>query len=499
ALYFAAFPGLDWWPVAFIAYVPLVIALIGRDPKQGLWLGWIAGFTMNALGFYWIPGMLARFSGFGWSSCIALSLLFWLYQGLRGGLMGWLLCRAIRRGWPLSLGVTSAFLASEQLFPLLFPWFFAATMHRVPLMMQTADLGGPLLVGLILVAANLVFAEPVLAILRARPVRFRTLLFPLSLVCSAAVYGGLRIPQIDKELARATQIDVGLVQANLGLIGKRRDVDRGLKEHLSLTKQLLSDGLLDLVVWSETSVMRPIAERELAVQVPLAISGKLGVPAIFGAVSYRPVQDARKYQLFNSALATDAQGTVRGRYDKHFLVPFSERIPWGDRYPALYRWSPNSLRISPGDSLEPLPFGDHSVATTICYEDLSPSFVNTMLRRANAGLLVNLSNDAWFGDTLEPHQHSALAKLRAVEQRRFLIRSTNSGISAFIDPVGRTLAQTLPFSQQTLRHRVAWLTEETLYRRVGEWVLWALSILGLVTAWLPRPKRMQHIGTATPT
>jgi len=122
-----------------------------------------------------------------------------------------------------------------------------------------------------------------------------------------------------------------------------------------------------------------------------------------------------------------------------------------------------------------------------------------MLQRSNASLLVNLSNDAWFGDTLEPYQHLALAKLRAVEQRRFLVRSTNSGISAFIDPVGRTLDRTQPFRQQILRHRVASLTDTTLYRRVGEWVLWALAILGLVTAWLPRPKRTQHIGTATPT
>lgn len=499
ALYFVAFPGLDLWPLAFVAYVPLLIALVGRSPTQGFRLGWIAGITTSALGFYWLPGMLRSFSGYGLPLCIALSILLYLYQGLRVGMMGWLLCRATLRGWPLTLGVVLSFIASEQLFPVLFPWFFGATMHRVPLLMQTADLGGPILVGLVLVAANLALFEPILARLQARRVSLRLVFLELLLVCIAAVYGGLRMAHVDTELSRAPKFHVGLVQANMGLTGKRRDVDEGLKRHLALSDQLRSSGHVDLLIWSETSAMRPVDEREVAERVPIDVSRAIGAPAIFGAVLYRPVADERRYVLYNSALATDATGAVRGRYDKHFLVPFSERIPLGDRYPILYRWSPNSLRISPGESMEPLPVNGHSVAATICYEDLSPSFVNALFRHRDAALLVNLSNDAWFGDTLEPYQHLALSKFRAVEQRRYLVRSTNSGISAFIDPVGRTLTQTQPFQQQTLRHSIAWLKGNTPYCCFGEWVLWALSLLGLVTAWLPRRQRMQHTSTIAPT
>lgn len=499
ALYFLAFPGFDLWPLAFVAYVPLLIALTDRTPKQGFRLGWIAGFTMNALGFYWLPGMLRSFSGYGLATCVALSSWLYLYQGLRVGMMGWLLCRATLRGWPLTLAVALSFMASEHLFPVLFPWFFGATMHRVPLLIQTADLGGPILVGLVLVAVNLAVLEPIQARLQGRRVSLRVISFQLFLVCIGAIYGGLRIAQVDTQLARAPKLDVGLVQANMGLTGKRRDLDEGLKRHLALSDQLLSSGRVELVIWSETSAMRPVDERELAERVPVEVSRAIGAPAIFGAVLYRPVADDRRYVLYNSALATDATGAVRGRYDKHFLVPFSERIPFGERYPILYRWSPNSLRISPGESMEPLPMSGHSIATTICYEDLSPGFVNALFRNRDAALLVNLSNDAWFGDTLEPYQHLALSKFRAVEQRRYLVRSTNSGISAFIDPVGRTLKQTQPFRQQTLRHSIAWFSGNTPYRRFGEWVLWALSILGLVTAWLPRCQRMQHISTMAPT
>ena len=120
------------------------------------------------------------------------------------------------------------------------------------------------------------------------------------------------------------------------------------------------------------------------------------------------------------ALMVDEQGAVTGRYDKEYLLAFGEYIPFGDTFPILYQWSPNSSRFSPGASFDPLPLGDHKISALICYEDILPGFVNRMVRHADPDLLVNLTNDAWFGDSTEPWIHFALAKLRAVEHRRLL-------------------------------------------------------------------------------
>lgn len=486
--YFAAFPGIDLWPLAFVAFAPLFVALRGQSPWRGFLLASLSGFTMNMLGFYWLLGMLQTFSGFPVAICLLLMSILCLYQGFRVGAIGWLYCRIERRGWPAHFAFTVAFVGSELLFPVLFPWFFGATMHRVPLFLQTADLGGPILVGLVVVAVNFALAEPWIARLSSRRLRGRWVVLPLVFVLLAVAYGALRIQQVDNAVARAPKAHVGLVQANMSLMGKRRELAEGLRRHLTMTDELKAKGPLDLVVWSETSVMRAVDERDYAARVPEQFSRRIGVPAIFGAVLIRPVEGPRQYFAFNSALASDAAGEIRGRYDKQFLVTFSEYIPFGDSLPILYEWSPNSSRFSPGTSIEPLTIGAHRIATIICYEDLSPGFVNAMFRHRNADLLVNITNDAWFGDTIEPDQHMALSKLRAVEQRRFFVRSTNSGVSAFVDPVGRTMSQTGTFKQQTLDHDIAWMSGTTPFRLFGEYVIWLVAGLGLGAAFVSRER-----------
>ena len=306
------------------------------------------------------------------------------------------------------------------------------------------------------------------------------------MVTLALVYGILRIHSVRRIASAAPKAHVGLVQANMSLFGKRHEMEEGLHRHLVLTKELNDRHKLDLVVWSETSVMRPVEESNLSVDVPHSFANKLGVPALFGSVLVRPVDDERSYVFFNSALATDSDGNVKGRYDKTYLLAFGEYLPLGETFPILYRWSPNSGHFSQGTSLAPVKFGDHWVSTNICYEDLSPSFVNKMMRHHDAELIVNMTNDAWFGDTLEPWQHLALAKFRAIEQRRYLIRSTNSGISAFIDPTGEVIAHTGAFEQAALARDVSWMQGKTVYRQLGDLPWLAASLVSAVLAWRRR-------------
>ncbi len=219
---------------------------------------------------------------------------------------------------------------------------------------------------------------------------------------------------------------------------------------------------------------------------PASFLGISGVPALVGSVLVRPVQDAREYVFFNSALSTDQSGEVTGRYDKTYLLAFGEYLPLGETFPILYEWSPNSGHFSQGTSLEPLRIGSHWVSTNICYEDLIPSFVNKMFRHHDAELIVNMTNDAWFGNTLEPWQHLALAKFRAIEQRRFLIRSTNSGISAFVDPTGKVLAHTGAFESASMAQTISWMKGKTVYRVLGDVPWWLITIASFVAAFVRR-------------
>src|ERR1041385_6942176 len=443
-LYFLAFPGIDVWPLAFVALTPLIIALKNQSARRAAGLGWAAGFTMTMCGFYWLLEMLKTFSGFPTIACLGFMAILCAYQGGRIALMGFLYGRATERGWPAGPVFALAFAASELAFPLLFPWYFGATVHQVPALTQIADLGNPIAVGLVLVAVNWAVAEVIVSRMEARTPRVRTIALLAAVPVLAAIYGVVRISSIDKQVAAAPKSEVGVVQANMSLMGKRHDKQEGLRRHLELTRKLESEGPLDLVVWSETSVMSSVPEDLAALEYPRRFTRSLGVPAIFGAVLYKPVNDERGYVLYNSALISDRAGEIRGRYDKTYLLAFGEFIPFGDSFPVLYEWSPNTGRFTPGKSLAALPLDGHKVSVHICYEDVEPAFINKMMRADPADLLVNITNDAWFGDSTEPWIHLALSKFRAIEQRRFLARSTNSGVSAIVDPAGRVDRKSTP-------------------------------------------------------
>jgi apolipoprotein N-acyltransferase len=478
-LYFLAFPGIDLWPLSFVALAPLMVALKNQTARRAAGLGWAAGFTMTMSGFYWLLGMLKTFSGFPTAVCLVFMAILCGYQGGRIALMGYLYGRAEGRGWPAGPVFALAFIASELVYPLLFPWYFGATVHQVPALTQIAELGNPIVVGLMLIAANLAVTEVVWARLERRAPRPRLIGALLAVPALSAVYGAIRISQVDRNVAQAPKAEVGVVQANMSLMAKRQAAGEGLRRHLRLTRELQAEAPLDLVVWSETSVTSAVAESDVDVEYPRRFTRGLGVPAVFGAVLYREVSDARRYALYNSALLSDKSGAIRGRFDKTYLLAFGEFLPLGDTFPMLYDWSPNTGKFSKGTSLSSLPLGDHKLTVHICYEDVIPSFVNAMMRTEPGNLLVNITNDAWFGDSTEPWIHLALSKFRAIEQRRFLARSTNSGVSAIIDPVGRVVRHTETFKEQAVHAQIAWLDGRTPYNLWGD-APWWLATVGIV-------------------
>jgi apolipoprotein N-acyltransferase len=488
-LYFAAFPGIDFWPLAFVALAPLIVALEQRTPRQAAFLGWLSGFTMTMLGFSWLLEMLQTFSGFSLPICFVFMALLCSYQAGRIAMLGWLYARATRHGWPRLGSFALAFIASELLFPLLFPWYFGATVHQVPTLTQVAELGNPIAVGLVLLAVNWIVGELTLARVERRKPRWKTCAALALVPLVSVAYGALRIAQVDEDVARVEKIRVGVVQANMSLFAKRVDRSEGLVRHLDLTQQLNREKPLDLVVWSETSIAGAIAEGRAPEFYRGLFAEQLGIPTIFGGLMLRPVGDARKYVLYNSALLSDKSGTIVGRYDKQYLLAFGEYLPLGDTFPILYDWSPNTGKFTRGTTLTPLPLGEHRISVHICYEDILPAFVNRMVAAEPPDLLVNITNDAWFGDSTEPWIHLALATFRAIEHRRFFVRSTNSGVSAIVDPVGRVLEHSDTFKEQGIAGDVAYLRpSRTPYELYGDLPWWLCSVVIVGFAFVPRDR-----------
>ncbi|MBM4357705.1 MAG: apolipoprotein N-acyltransferase [Deltaproteobacteria bacterium] len=486
ALVAMAFAGIELWFLAFIAWIPLILAVRGQTPRRAFRIGLLAGFVEVAIGFYWLTPMLQTFSGFPLPLCVLFASILTAYQGGRIALLTWTASRAAQKGWDPDLSFAAAFALSELIYPLLFPWYFGASFHDHPLFMQTAELGGPILVSVIFVGFNLALASMVRARLYGARVSKPTVALGFAVTLAAVVFGDVRMRSIDGLIARSQPVKVGLVQSNIDLHQRRA----ALPESMRLTK-LARDQGAELVVWSEATIPQPFEAKSHANALKNLLGKRLGVPAVVGGVLYERLPGAspggRLARYFNSAFTVDGQGEVTGRYDKQFLLMFGEYLPFGDIFPVLYEWSPNSGAFTPGKSFEPLKLGDHRLATMICYEDIIPGFVNQLVRTGDPDLLVNLTNDRWFQnqragepgehDTTEPIQHLALAKLRSIEHRMYLARVSNSGLSALVDANGRVVVQTKAMQAEAVVGEARYMRVPTLYSMVGDTPWWVLAVL----------------------
>jgi apolipoprotein N-acyltransferase len=255
------------------------------------------------------------------------------------------------------------------------------------------------------------------------------------------------------------------------------------RRHVDQTRELLADGPVDLVVWPETAYVRGIRR-------PLPVSGlpireDVTVPLLFGASSVW--EEGGQRVTANSAFLIAADGTIRDAYDKNLLIPLTEYVPLAGFVPQLAEWFPHRSDFESAVVTPPLHLDAWRISTPICYEVVRADFVRRMVASADPHLLVTLANDAWFGDSAEPWMHLALARLRAVEHRRWLVRATNSGISAIVDPAGRLVARTGLLTRENVRGTVRLLDGRTIYGGLGEWAGWAAAAVLLVAMVRPRP------------
>ena len=485
--YFVGWAGFGVWPLELVCFVPLWAALElvrGRSWKLSFALGWLFGTVAMAGGYHWMIEFSERFSGFSLPANLGLFVGFSMYLGLQYAVQG-LLYWAIRaRGWSLGIAAVPPLIVTEWLFPKWFPVYMGNTLVAEPLLVQVVDLGGPLLASAVVAVVNLAVFEAIRWWQGARGLPVAPLGVAVAFVGLAIVYGAVRIAAVNDDVAASPSFVVGLVQANRGVRGNVQELYAGNEQHLDQSEELEAQGALHLLVWPESSFYPwfartlPLTARE--------VRGELESPLLFGGTSYAPATGFE--ELYNSALLVDEQGIVGQMYDKTRLAMFGEYLPLGDTFPVLYELLPNSHRSTPGTHLLPLRLGPWRISTPICYEDVLPGLVREMVREANPHLLVNLTNDAWFGDTQEPWIHFRLAQLRAIEHRRYLVRATNSGVSGVVDPAGRIVARTGIDTRENLRAQVHMMEGQTVYARLGDWPGWlSLFVTGFA---LVRKKRM---------
>ncbi len=485
-LYFLGHVGWGVWPCLLLSLALLWWALDrapARRPGASFLLGLLFGGVAYIGGFQPLWPLVNTFLDGHRGLGLSLWLVYGLWFALGFAVYATLVSLLRRRGWPIAAAGIAPLVAVEWLHPQIFPVYAGTALIRAPLWAsQTADLGGPLLLTTLVAGANVVVFETWVWLQRERSRPIAPWLVGLLGLGSVVVYGYVRVATIDAAAADAPGLEVGIAQANLDPRDAPKLGVEAHQRHLAMTRELLAAGPLDLIVWPESAYGRGLRR-------PLPVSGRpvaaeIEVPILFGGNSV--VQEGGRRVTYNSAFLIDRDGTIRNAYDKNLLIPLAEQVPIAVLAPYLpHAGSHRASRETPALNLDPW-----RIATPICYEAIRPVFVRRMVAETSPHLLVTLANDAYFGDSRAPRMHLAMTRLRAIEHRRYLVRATNSGVSAIIDSAGRVRAETPLSAPATLSARVRLHEGATVYGRIGEWPGWLCAVVVALALLVPSRPRL---------
>ena len=496
-LYAVASPRPHVHAACWVLLIPLLAALETAGQRKAFWKGWFTGTWMHLLCFYWVVGTVQRYSNLDLPLSLLTWVLFSLYSGLAFALMS--MCYVWLRGVRLLPGflvLVISYTAMEYLFPFIFPWHLGAGQYGILPVIQIADLFGIYGLTALTVLVNHALWDLIQFTRRRRSFPLLSLSVALLAVLATLAYGVVRMREVREAMRSAPEIEVGMVQANV-LIEERRS--RLLQQdiwqrYVRLSRQAVEAGA-DLIVWPESAVRfayrsgdgehSPSGFLRRIVRV-------LGRPLLFGSWA---VEDNGPR---NTAYLLGAEGELEGRYDKVHLLAFGEYMPLSRWIPQLKGLVQGVGDFRAGEVTNPLCTDGACFGVLICYEailtGISSEFVNK-----GAEFLVNITNDVWFGDTSCPEQHLMLASFRSVENRVWLVRNANTGISAFVDPLGKILGRTPVLEQAVRTATIQRLQIPSLYRRWGDWfprscvVVLVLSILAAAAGRL-RDRRRSRKG-----
>ena len=396
----------------FIALFSAVLAAFGKTPVRSLIMipiGWVALEYLRTFIFSGFPWELLGYSQFNRLQLIQISDIFGVY------------------GLSALIAFTNATL-------------FISLLHFTKRRWQDSNISNRLAVGSIIVLMAA---------------------FGLTLL-----YGHWRLNDVNKRMTASPKARVAVIQGNIDQAIKWNpafQIDT-VEKYNRLSASIIEQHP-DLIVWPESATpfffLYDIKPSELVFE-GIHQTAK---DYLIGSPSFVRQNDVAKY--FNSAYLISPQSKTMGKYDKTHLVPYGEYVPFKKWLPFLGKIVAQVGDFEAGAIGNTLQWKDQKIGVQICYEIIFPGLSRAMARN-NASLLINITNDAWFGTTSGPYQHFSMAVFRAVENKRSLARAANTGISGFIDPAGRILTATALLEEAAVVRSIPLLKEKTVYTIIGD-------------------------------
>lgn len=458
--------GLSWF-----ALVPLLWALLGLLRDAPGWQVAAAGYANGVLWYlgtcYWVYSTMHVYGGLAAPIAVVVMLLFCLYLGLYHALFAGLLAVVRRRGTAWAL-VAAPFLWVAVEFARArvtsFPWDLLGYSQVDSYMLtKLAPATGVYGISFVLAAVNASIAA---ALLWPRN-RATT----AAAMCGAVLAAGVQNVGAWMAPARTAGTEKAvLLQPNLE-VGQGESGDAGTLARsfagLSIQASALDDSPTRIVLWPESP--SPFqTDRQEFTATAAGLSKAIASPVIAGAVGIDPApNEKRGYRIYNSAVLFTPEQGVAGRYDKIHLVPFGEFTPYADLFSFASGLTQAVGTFDRGRSRMPLAAGGHRYGVFLCYESIFGDEVRQFVAQG-AEVLTNLSDDGWYGDTSAPFQHLNMARMRAIETHRWLLRDTNNGITGSIDPDGRVVERMERHQRGAVAVHFEYLRDLTFYTRYGD-------------------------------
>lgn len=509
ALPFAIAGPVPLWRRAtcWIALTPLLVVLLEegvatKSTRRILGLGYLCGVLWYLFNCYWIYQTMYLYGGLAKPVALGILVLFSLYLGLYHGLYAWLLHVVHHHG-----GRALALLAAPFLWVAVelararitgFPWdLLGYAQVDNAMLLMLAPVGGVMMLSFVIAVVGTLFAAAWLN--RAHRKGW----------CAAAVVASLTLqagvafhPPVDLAPFSATLLQQNLVPGVAGqsVPALSRDEQYRSFEQLSAQpmekvqgswKRLMASEKPAFVVWPESPADFFSHDAQFRAQVG-GMAKAMQTPVIAGSVGvdFDP-QSPTGHHVYGSAAVFDPSGNYFGRYDKVHRVPWGEYVPFKQFFFFADKLTADVGNLEAGTKHTVFALSGHRVGVFICYESIFGDEVREF-PQAGADLLVNISDDGWYGDTGAPWQHLDMERMRAVENRRWILRDTNTGVTTSIDPHGRGDFSTPRHVREAFRVHFNYLEGTTFYTRHGDWFAWLCAIVSAVflLAGLRQPQRV---------
>ena len=482
-----SFPSFDYYPLAWVAFLPLMISLWAKGPKQAFSSGYVFGLTYFFGTLYWIYHSINHFGGVPFVASLAVVILLCLYLGLYPAIFSFLFIQMIKKTRLPALliapvlWVVLEFIRSYALTG--FPWSsIGYSQYKFLHIIQVADITGIYGISFLVLMVNGAFADLILLKKRVQKMP----LFPVSLtavglslafviIMVSLGYGHWRLSQ-----QRSVNVfKASVIQGNIEQDKKWEPAFQNevLETYFTLSMKA-AETSPKLIVWPETAVPFMFDYDKANTEKLTGFEQGLGADLLFGSVKVEE-SSGGKTLLTNSAVLLDKGGENIYEYDKIHLVPFGEYVPLRSILFFIDKLVVGIGDYIPGEEYQRAYTDFGSFGTLICYEIIFPGLVRKFFT-GGGDFIVTITNDAWFGRTAGPYQHFSMAAFRAIENRKPVIRAANTGISGFIDSNGRILAATPLFQRLILSDEVKTDRTLTFYTKYGDLFSYLCIVMSIV-------------------